>query len=773
MRFLAWLVLLGLLVPASEAATRAWTGAAGNGAISDPDNWGGIAPTREDRLFINASVPLEVRVDSTNAVFAGIDFAGPAPVTVRGDALTLTSVSPITVNVAASAPAAVTLATSIRLAARDAKVEVRSAAGGQTVLTFARGHRLILAGGIVQFWPVGANAAYDFQADIVEESTTSVELYGEGTHTLAGANSFTGRLLTFASKVTVARPQSLGHPSATVRMQGAGELVLAPGTYTQAITILTTSAGLAIRTQGEVKLAGTLDLRGFPRFITEGELSVDGSIIGFAWAFVESRGKTIFRGDASGFDGMVYFRSGLSRISSANLARRELRIEPGATVEIEAGQDIENFVCSGILRPMIGSGYIRTRTTATIDPQCSVEPMLSPLYRPPANGVIGVLDLAAPRFATLPEGRVVVVGGVPMTVTYTATGSRGALGFIPTVLRTTGASSLVMATGATGQRFTIRAADATGRTAAGMRIVFSSTCGTFEGAASVEVVVDSAGVATSPPFTPGWRAGNCTVNANFRDAPAGAAASFAVRLYDPAFNLQDMWWAGTAENGWGMSIVQHRDTLFAVIYAYDAAGNPTWYVMPGGAWDDSNRAFSGALFQPRGAPFYAYDASRFSTGAPVGLATLTFANGGAATLDYNIGGVAVRKQLTRQLFGPPATAPLANLGDMWWGGTAQNGWGIAVLQQQATLFSVWFTYDAAGAPTWYVLPGGAWTASDTYEGTLYRTHGAPWLGGNYDPAVFDPIAVGSFRLRFGGNFARFDYSVDTRSGTLELARQPF
>jgi hypothetical protein len=45
---------------------------------------------------------------------------------------------------------------------------------------------------------------------------------------------------------------------------------------------------------------------------------------------------------------------------------------------------------------------------------------------------------------------------------------------------------------------------------------------------------------------------------------------------------QDLWWSGSVENGWGMSVVQHRDQLFSVIYAYDAAGAPTWYVMSGG-----------------------------------------------------------------------------------------------------------------------------------------------------------------------------------------------
>ena len=47
-------------------------------------------------------------------------------------------------------------------------------------------------------------------------------------------------------------------------------------------------------------------------------------------------------------------------------------------------------------------------------------------------------------------------------------------------------------------------------------------------------------------------------------------------------HLQDMWWAGSAENGWGMSLVQHNDTLFGALYIYDRTGKPIWVVMPGG-----------------------------------------------------------------------------------------------------------------------------------------------------------------------------------------------
>jgi hypothetical protein len=237
---------------------------------------------------------------------------------------------------------------------------------------------------------------------------------------------------------------------------------------------------------------------------------------------------------------------------------------------------------------------------------------------------------------------------------------------------------------------------------------------------------------------------------------------------------QDMWWVGPEENGWGMSLVQHGEMLFGVIYAYDEAGRPTWWVMPGGKWNDARTAFTGALYSPRGSPFHAYDAGRFQVGPAVGTATLTFTGSGGLELEHTLGSTTTRKALTRQPFGPVDVAAPSELGDMWWGGPAQNGWGIAVLQQYRTLFMVWFTYDASGAPTWYVMPQGSWVDGSTYEGRIYRTAGSPWLGRAYDPTRFQTVDVGSYRFRIeGADRATLGYNLEGRSGMLELTRQPF
>jgi hypothetical protein len=261
--------------------------------------------------------------------------------------------------------------------------------------------------------------------------------------------------------------------------------------------------------------------------------------------------------------------------------------------------------------------------------------------------------------------------------------------------------------------------------------------------------------------------GEYSIELRFRDV----VQQFPVKA--PASPWQDLWWAGLGENGWGLSVVQHRDMLFAVIYVYDAQGKATWYVMSGGAWNDARNAFTGALYAPTGAPYSAYDAKHLVIGASVGTATLTIADGDHITLDYAIGGASGRKNISRQLFGPATSAAGASYADMWWGGAAQNGWGIAVLQQYRTIFAVWFTYDESGAPTWFVMPAGTWADATTYEGRLYRATGSPWLGRTYDATAFKATDAGWFRFRFAAGTALFDYEIDKRGGSIPLSRTPF
>src|SRR5664279_6303888 len=53
-------------------------------------------------------------------------------------------------------------------------------------------------------------------------------------------------------------------------------------------------------------------------------------------------------------------------------------------------------------------------------------------------------------------------------------------------------------------------------------------------------------------------------------APSAGATSYST-------DQSDLWYI-PAESGWGMQLVQRGNLIFATIFVYDAAGNPTWYI---------------------------------------------------------------------------------------------------------------------------------------------------------------------------------------------------
>ena len=243
-----------------------------------------------------------------------------------------------------------------------------------------------------------------------------------------------------------------------------------------------------------------------------------------------------------------------------------------------------------------------------------------------------------------------------------------------------------------------------------------------------------------------------------------------------ALNYSDMWWAGAAENGWGLSIQQHGNIQLNAIYVYDNVGKPVWYVMPTGIWNADYTSYSGAIYQPTSAPLNNYSPAQFLAGAPVGNVTLNFSSDSTATLQYTINGTFGQKSIQRQAFGS-GTAPLL-VSDMWWGGESQNGWGINLVQQNGIVFAVWYTYGADGKTTWFVLPNGTWSGT-TYSGAFYSTTGSAWLGANYVSSQLAVTAVGNMSFNFANaNSASMNYSFTGGlfpgvSQSKPLVRQPY
>jgi hypothetical protein len=127
-----------------------------------------------------------------------------------------------------------------------------------------------------------------------------------------------------------------------------------------------------------------------------------------------------------------------------------------------------------------------------------------------------------------------------------------------------------------------------------------------------------------------------------------------------ATNYTDMWWAAPAgsESGWGINFTHQGNTIFVSWFTYDFAGNPLWLsatLTPSGPG-----LFTGTLIRSAGPPFSSvpFDPELVSR-TPAGNASVTFANGNAATFSYSVttdGRSATgTKALTRFVFRPPAT----------------------------------------------------------------------------------------------------------------------
>lgn len=252
-------------------------------------------------------------------------------------------------------------------------------------------------------------------------------------------------------------------------------------------------------------------------------------------------------------------------------------------------------------------------------------------------------------------------------------------------------------------------------------------------------------------------------------------AVLSVGYGDPsAPDFQDLWWVGYQENGWGISITQHRDTLFVIVFAYDEQGEPTWYVMPGGSWNATRNTYTGVLYSPRGRPLYEHVAANLVPGAPVGSLALLFDDTMNARAIFQLGGVETIKLVKRQFFGVRDERVTGRYADIWWAGPERSGWGFVLQQQFASMFALTFTYGTDGKPTWYTMPSITQASNLVFSGPVHKTKSSTWPTG-YDPNLLEAPDVGEFRVEFNaaGTGGTFDFITQERADRFSISRQPF
>jgi uncharacterized protein (DUF1800 family) len=240
-----------------------------------------------------------------------------------------------------------------------------------------------------------------------------------------------------------------------------------------------------------------------------------------------------------------------------------------------------------------------------------------------------------------------------------------------------------------------------------------------------------------------------------------------------AANYTDLWW-NKNESGWGMTLAHQNNKIFGVWYVYGADNKPLWVVMPDGVFTNGGRTFSGALYITKGPSMGTpvFDPRAIQV-AQVGKARIDFdADATAATVTYDVSGIAVTKRVARQPYGSaPADNP-DDLSDLWWN-PDESGWGFALTQHGDTVFGVWYTYGEDGNPLWVVMPDGRFSQPGRFAGKLYTTDGGTAFGKPFDPASVKVQEVGAATVTIAGNEGRFTGTVKGFAIDKRITRQLF
>lgn len=134
----------------------------------------------------------------------------------------------------------------------------------------------------------------------------------------------------------------------------------------------------------------------------------------------------------------------------------------------------------------------------------------------------------------------------------------------------------------------------------------------------------------------------------------GLAFAMPARATTYSADFSDIWW-NAAESGWGINVIQRSDIIFATMFVYGPDNTARWYsatLRPVSPQPNGLTRFTGALIRTTGPWFgtLVFNPNTVTV-TPVGNITLSFNSPVTGQLQYDVDGVQVTKEITRQPFG--------------------------------------------------------------------------------------------------------------------------
>jgi hypothetical protein len=249
---------------------------------------------------------------------------------------------------------------------------------------------------------------------------------------------------------------------------------------------------------------------------------------------------------------------------------------------------------------------------------------------------------------------------------------------------------------------------------------------------------------------------------NFGTVPAMSGASFFPN--NPPGGLNGLWYE-PQKTGWGVTISEQGNKLFAAIYLQGNDGKPLWLVMPDIAYSNDKIHRGRVYLAQQGTPF---DKITSGVAAPkmqdFGVGSIEAALDGDAVLSLNLNGNQnINARLKRFVFGKlPSCEYVASntdrqkttiVSDLWWD-SSTPGWGVSLEHQGDKVFAAWYTYGADGKATWVTASDLSKTPEGTFTGKLYRQE-------QVSAGVSLTKPVGTLTLSYAnGDLGVFAYTLD-------------